>query len=66
MTTRDEDDNRDRGCDLCLGEGTMSRKNFEIEMVKNKLYVSFSDKHINSEALFKIEFCPLCGRKLGE
>lgn len=66
MTKKDENKSREQGCDFCQGEGTMSRGDFEVEMFNGKLFVSFTDfyESVNSEALFKIEYCPLCGRKL--
>ena len=42
----------------------MSRKGFEVEMFNNKLFVSFADESVTSEALFKVNYCPMRGRKL--
>lgn len=60
----DEAEKREQGCDFCQGEGTMSRKGFEVEMFNNKLFVSFADESVTSEALFKVNYCPMRGRKL--
>ena len=59
--------NSESGCEYCRGGISLNGCSFDvctIKIRKNRMCTDYSDEFYNTDV--KINYCPMCGRKLEE
>lgn len=56
----------ENGCEFCNGDYSLEGIYAEVEIIKGNLKISISDNIVDIDDWIKINYCPMCGRKLEE
>lgn len=52
------------GCEFCRGDYSLEGIYAEVEIIKGNLKISISDSIVDIDDWIKINYCPMCGKKL--